>query len=559
MIKGTGVSPGIAIAKALVLQNDHFKLTNKKISVNEVETEIKRLQQALEVSLAQVRQIRQIALGKLGEEKARVFEAHEMLLNDCELQKDILSKIKDEYCRTEDAVFQTVSKFKTMFETMDNSYMRERASDISDIGKRLLNNLLGKVYTDLATLSDDVIIVAEDLTPSDTATMDREHVKGFATEIGGETSHTAIIACALDIPAILGCGKEIRNIKTGDVLIINSITGELLHNPDDTVINQSMLEYKKTIKRKEKLKDIKRLTAITLDGHGVELAGNITNPEETLAVIENGGEAVGLFRTEFLYMSRDSFPDEEEQFIAYKQAAESMDDRPVIVRTLDIGGDKNFSYLDLSNEKNPFLGYRAIRICLHEVELFKTQLRAILRGSAFGKLKIMFPMISGLNELREAKKILAEAKQELDQRKIAYDTNIEVGIMIEIPSAAVIADILAKEVDFFSIGTNDLCQYTLAVDRMNEKVSDLYDPLHPALLRLIKYVIDAGHQNKIKVGVCGEMASKVENAIILLGLELDEFSMSPAAIPYIKEAIRGIDMIKAREIATKALELGQID
>lgn len=554
MIKGTAVSKGIAIEKALVLKKDVIQLTNRKISENEIEQELAQLETALTKSMGQIEKIQARALRELGPDKAQVFEAHKMLITDPVLRDSIVNKIQTEYIGAADAAFKVIEDLKAVFEMMDNEYMRERVADIKDIGDRLIRNILGKERVDLSNLKEDVIIIAEDLTPSDTAAMDKNHVKGFATEIGGETSHTAIIARSLEIPAVVGCAKAIRKIITGDMVIIDGSEGAVFLNPDPATLAKYEEEGRNFQIRKEKLKGLKDFPAITLDGHRVELAGNIAKPEGVIKVLDNGGEAIGLFRTEFLYMNRNTFPSEEEQFAAYKKVAQSMEGKPVIVRTLDIGGDKHLSYLDLSGEMNPFLGYRAIRICLEEVELFKTQLRAILRGSAYGKIKIMFPMISGIGELRKAKAILEEAKLELKQKNMAFDENIEVGIMVEIPSAALTADILAKEADFFSIGTNDLCQYTLAVDRMNEKLSSLYDPLHPAVLRLIKNVIDAGHRQGIMVGVCGEMASGIENSIILLGLGLDEFSMSPSAIPSVKEAIRSITFKKAQAIAKKVME-----
>lgn len=554
MIKGTAVSKGIAIEKALVLKKDVIQLTNRKISENAIEQELAQLETALAKSMGQIEKIQARALRELGPDKAQVFEAHKMLITDPVLRDSIVNKIQTEYIGAADAAFKVIEDLKAVFEMMDNEYMRERVADIKDIGDRLIRNILGKERVDLSNLKEDVIIIAEELTPSDTAAMDKNHVKGFATEIGGETSHTAIIARSLEIPAVVGCAKAIRKIITGDMVIIDGSEGAVFLNPDPATLAKYEEEGRNFQIRKEKLKGLKDFPAITLDGHCVELAGNIAKPEGVIKVLDNGGEAIGLFRTEFLYMNRNTFPSEEEQFAAYKKVAQSMEGKPVIVRTLDIGGDKHLSYLDLSGEMNPFLGYRAIRICLEEVELFKTQLRAILRGSAYGKIKIMFPMISGIGELRKAKAILEEAKLELKQKNMAFDENIEVGIMVEIPSAALTADILAKEADFFSIGTNDLCQYTLAVDRMNEKLSSLYDPLHPAVLRLIKNVIDAGHRQGIMVGVCGEMASGIENSIILLGLGLDEFSMSPSAIPSVKEAIRSITFKKAQAIAKKVME-----
>lgn len=555
MKKGIGVSLGIVISKALVIKEEAVELNTKAISESAVAGEVSKLEEALHKSVAQVDKIAAKALTELGAEKAQVFEAHKMLLEDPVLKDTISDKIKKECISADYATHKAVEELKVVFEMMDSEYMRERAADIKDIGQRLINNIVGKETIDLASLNEDVVIIGKDLTPSDTASMDKARVKGFATEIGGRTSHTAIIARTLEIPAVVGCGQLVDDIKTGDTIVIDGSTGEVCVNPEAEVLDEYKRKAEEFRVRKEKMKALKTLPAETTDGHKVELAGNIGKPDDVTAVLDNGGEAVGLFRSEFLYMNRENFPNEEEQFAAYKAAAERMQGHPVIVRTLDIGGDKHLPYLDLPEEANPFLGYRAIRICLEQVELFKTQLRAILRGSAFGKLRVMFPMISGIAEIRKAKAVLAECKAELRSTGTPFDENIEVGIMIEIPSAAMTADQLAKEVDFFSIGTNDLCQYTLAVDRMNEKISDLYDPLHPAVLRLIKKVIDDGHKEGIMVGVCGEMASGVENALILLGMGLDEFSMSAVAIPYVKEVIRSTSLVRAQEILNKCLQM----
>lgn len=555
MKKGIGVSLGIVISKALVIKEEAVELNTKAISESAVAGEVSKLEEALHKSVAQVDKIAAKALTELGAEKAQVFEAHKMLLEDPVLKDTISDKIKKECISADYATHKAVEELKVVFEMMDSEYMRERAADIKDIGQRLINNIVGKETIDLTSLNEDVVIIGKDLTPSDTASMDKARVKGFATEIGGRTSHTAIIARTLEIPAVVGCGQLVDDIKTGDTIVIDGSTGEVCVNPEAEVLDEYKRKAEEFRVRKEKMKALKTLPAETTDGHKVELAGNIGKPDDVTAVLDNGGEAVGLFRSEFLYMNRENFPNEEEQFAAYKAAAERMQGHPVIVRTLDIGGDKHLPYLDLPEEANPFLGYRAIRICLEQVELFKTQLRAILRGSAFGKLRVMFPMISGIAEIRKAKAVLEECKAELRSTGTPFDENIEVGIMIEIPSAAMTADQLAKEVDFFSIGTNDLCQYTLAVDRMNEKISDLYDPLHPAVLRLIKKVIDDGHKEGIMVGVCGEMASGVENALILLGMGLDEFSMSAVAIPYVKEVIRSTSLVRAQEILNKCLQM----
>jgi phosphotransferase system enzyme I (PtsI) len=440
---------------------------------------------------------------------------------------------------------------------MDDEYMKERAADIKDVGGRLMRNALGLKEQDLSLINEDTVVIAYDLTPSDTATMNKEKVLGFATDIGGRTSHTAIMARSLEIPAVLGLKSITQEVKDKDLVIVDGIEGVVIVNPDEKTQKEYLdkkAEYEAFIRELAELKD---LPAKTLDGHEVELVGNIGTPKDVEGVLRNGGSGVGLYRTEFLYMDSDTMPDEEKQYKAYKEVFESMGDHPVIIRTLDIGGDKNLPYLQLDEEMNPFLGLRAVRLCFVEKELFKTQLRAILRASAFGNAHIMFPMISNVQEVRQAKAILEECKQELREEKISFDENIKVGIMVEIPSAAVTADIIASEVDFFSIGTNDLCQYTLAVDRMNETVSYLYQPLSPAILRLVKMVIDASHNaggGKF-TGMCGELAGDPHAALILLGLGLDEFSMSASSVPQIKKIIRSVNKKDAEIIAEKALKL----
>ncbi|NTW72376.1 MAG: phosphoenolpyruvate--protein phosphotransferase, partial [Eubacteriaceae bacterium] len=440
---------------------------------------------------------------------------------------------------------------------MDDEYMKERAADIKDVGGRILRNALGIKEQDLSLISEDSIVIAVDLTPSDTAQMNKDKVLGFATDIGGRTSHTAIMARSLEIPAVLGLSTITAQVKDEDLIIVDGMDGVVIINPDEKT-KQEYLDKKQAYEDfRNELAQLKDLHGVTLDGHEVELVGNIGTPKDVEGVLRNGGQGVGLYRTEFLYMDSDTMPDEEKQFQAYKAVVEGMKDMPVIIRTLDIGGDKKLPYLKLDDEMNPFLGLRAIRLCFVEKDLFKTQLRAILRASAFGKALIMFPMISNVGEVKQAKAIVEECKEELRKENISFDESIKVGIMVEIPSAAVTADIIAKEADFFSIGTNDLCQYTLAVDRMNETVSYLYEPLSPAILRLVKMVIDAAHNaggGKF-TGMCGELAGDPYAALILLGLGLDEFSMSASSIPQVKKIIRSVTQKDAEIIANKALQL----
>jgi len=554
MFKGIAASSGVSISKALVIKEVKYNIEKK--NVEDIQKEIDSLHTALKLSREQLVNVKKIAENKLGKDKAEIFEAHLLMLDDPELIGEIEANIRDEGLNAEFAVKSTLDTFVSIFEKMDNEYMRERAADIKDIGKRLLNNLLGVVHRTLSDLEDKCIIVTKDLTPSDTAQMDHEKVLGIVTDIGGSTSHSAIMARSLEIPAVVGLGNISEIVKEGDLLIIDGDEGVVIVNPD----LETMQIYKDKRDKNEEIKqELKRLMdteSITVDGRKVELAGNIGTPDNVLGVIKNGGEGIGLFRTEFLYMNKKDFPSEEEQFSAYKAVLEGMRGKPVVIRTLDIGGDKKLSYLSIDEEMNPFLGYRAIRLCLDRKDIFKTQLRALLRASVYGNLKIMFPMISGLEELREAKAITWEVKQELIKEKIEVNEDIELGIMIEIPSAAVISDILAKEVDFFSIGTNDLIQYTVAVDRMNQKISYLYDPFNPAVLRLIKNVIDNAHKEGKWVGMCGEMAGDTRLTPVLVGFGLDEFSMSSSSILKVRKCITNFEYTKAKEVSDHILKLG---
>lgn len=552
--EGIIASPGIAIAKAFVYDKVEVEVAEKK--VDDPAAEVARLQDALGKSKEQILKIKEKAARDLGEEEAEIFEAHAMVLDDPEFVDSITAEINTNGVNAEFAVKTVTDRFFEMFDMMDDPYFSARAADIRDVGTRVLNNVMGVENVDISCLDEDTIIVADDLAPSDTAQMDKARVKGFATNIGSRTSHTAIMARSLEIPAVLGLGDITAAVKNGDVVVVDGLKGQAVINPTDDELaayQKQQEDYQAYIKE---LAELKELEAVTTDGHKVELVGNIGSPNDTDGVHKNGGRGVGLYRTEFLYMNSDTMPDEEKQYEAYKAVVESFNGDPVIIRTLDIGGDKKLPYLPLEEEMNPFLGFRAIRLCFREVDMFKTQLRAILRASAFGNALIMFPMISGVSEVRQAKGILAECMKELDEKGQAYDKNIRVGVMIEIPSAAVTSDIIAREVDFFSIGTNDLCQYTLAVDRMNQEVSYLYNPLHPAILRLVKTVIDASHaRDGLFTGMCGEMAGDPMATLILLGLGMDEFSMSASSIPQVKKIIRSVSYEDAKAIAEKALNL----
>lgn len=553
-MKGIGVSPGIAMGKVCILEKKEITLTGAIIGAADADGEIGKLDDALKAAVQEIEGLKSRRDNALNEDESAILDAHIELLRDPILYDGIAKKIKNELNNCQDAVIKVIESTRQIFLNMDDEYFRSRAADIRDIGDRLLKQLVKSSSVNISKLDENVIVVAHDLTPSDTIAMDRQHVIGFVTELGSKTSHAAIIAKIREIPAVVGC-SALGSVKNGQMLIIDGSTGEVILNPDNKTLSEYKARQEDFMKKCTRLKLLKDLPAETADGHRVTLAGNISEPGEIDRIVQCGGKGVGLLRTEFLYMDRDCFPGEEAQFEFYKAAALKAGTNPVIIRTLDIGGDKNLGYFNLPAEANPFLGYRAIRICLDRKDIFITQLKAILRAGVFGKLKIMFPMISGIQELREAKKVLEAAKAGLEKDNTEFDRNIEAGIMIEIPSAAVTADILAKEADFFSIGTNDLCQYTLAVDRMNEKITGLYDHFHPGVLRLIENVIIQAHKNGKHVGMCGEMASDPLAALLLLGMGLDEFSMSAPSIPYIKDVIIRNSMQKAREVYSRVMEM----
>ncbi|MDK2879409.1 MAG: phosphoenolpyruvate-protein phosphotransferase system enzyme [Thermoanaerobacteraceae bacterium] len=556
MLKGIAASPGIEIGKAYVLKEQKVTINRENIADNMVEKEIKRLEEAIVKSKDQLEKIKEKAERELGQDKAEIFGAHLMVLEDPVFLDEIKAKIRETRITAENAVSIVSQNYIEMFNNMEDEYLKERAADVKDVSDRIIKNILGVPIETLANISEKVIVIAKDLTPSDTAQMNKQKVLAFATDMGGRTSHTAIMARSLEIPAVVGLVDISGQAAAGDVIIVDGNKGVVYINPDEKTLKEYEKLKQDYIKYRQELKQLKDLPGETRDrARRVELSANIGTPKDVKGALENGAEGVGLYRTEFLYMDRENLPSEEEQFKAYKEVAESMAPRPIIIRTLDIGGDKKLPYLEMPDELNPFLGWRAIRMCLDRPHILKTQLRAILRASHYGNLKIMYPMVSRAEEIRKANAILEEARQELRAEGIPFDENLEVGIMVEIPSAAVIADILAKEVDFFSIGTNDLIQYTLAVDRMNEHISILYEPLHPAVLRLIKNVIDASHKAGKWTGMCGEMAGDVTAAPILLGMGLDEFSMSASSIPQVKKIIRSLSYDEAKQIAEKALSL----
>ncbi|WP_341284652.1 phosphoenolpyruvate--protein phosphotransferase [Priestia megaterium] len=535
-IQGIAASSGIAIAKAFRLENP--ELTVGKKSVTEVEAEVARLEAALEKSKSELEIIREHARKELGDDKAEIFEAHLLVLSDPELINPIKDKITNENVNAEHALDEVAAMFINMFESMDNEYMKERAADIRDVTKRVLAHLLGVNVSNPSLISEEVVIIAEDLTPSDTAQLNRKFVKGFTTDIGGRTSHSAIMARSMEIPAVVGTKTVMEDIQNGVLVIVDGLDGEVIIDPSEETVKAYEKKAAEYAEQKAEWAKLVNEKTVSADDHHVELAANIGTPEDVKGVLENGGEGVGLYRTEFLYMGREDLPTEEEQFTSYKTVLERMEGKPVVVRTLDIGGDKELPYLNLPKEMNPFLGFRAIRLCLEMQDMFRTQLRALLRASVYGNLKIMFPMIATVDEFRQAKAILLEEKAKLQQEGVQVSEDIEVGMMVEIPSSAVIADLFAKEVDFFSIGTNDLIQYTLAADRMNERVSYLYQPYNPAILRLVNMVIKAAHKEGKWVGMCGEMAGDEIAIPILLGLGLDEFSMSATSILKARSQIR---------------------
>ena len=553
MISGILVSPGIAFGKALLLKEDEIVINRKKISPDQVDQEVERFLAGRAKASAQLEVIKTKAGETFGEEKEAIFEGHIMLLEDEELEQEIIALIKDEHASADAAAFSVIEGQAKALEELDDEYLKERAADVRDIGKRLLRNILDMTIVDLSSIQDEVILVATDLTPSETAQLNLNKVLGFITDLGGRTSHTSIMARSLELPAIVGTSDVTKQVKNDDYLILDAVNNKIYVNPTADVIDELKAVQNQYISEKDELTKLKDLPAITLDGHQVEVCANIGTVRDVAGAERNGAEGVGLYRTEFLFMDRDSLPTEEEQFQAYKAVAEAMGSQAVIVRTMDIGGDKDLPYMNLPKEENPFLGWRAIRICLDRKEILHDQLKGILRASAFGKLRIMFPMIISVEEVRELKAELEMLKAQLREKGQAFDETIEVGVMVETPAAAVIAHHLAKEVDFFSIGTNDLTQYTLAVDRGNELISHLYNPMSPSVLGLIKQVIDASHAAGKWTGMCGELAGDERATLLLLGMGLDEFSMSAISIPRIKKIIRNTNFEDVKALADQAL------
>ncbi len=555
ILRGIPVSPGVAIGRAFVLRSeDFFSAARTEITPDDVPREILRFEEALTRTRSDLMKVRRKIAQELSHEHSEIFNAHLLILEDRTLIEDVLSQIKGEKVSAEFAFTTVIKRYFEAFQHVDDEYLRERLADIKDVGKRIILNLLGKKHQSLEHLSEDVILISNDLSPSETASMDRTHVIAFGTDIGGPTSHTAIMARSLEIPAVVGLDRISTMVVTGKHIIIDGNRGIAIVDPDQSTIERYEQEEKRFAQFVIQLDAIKLLPAETLDGHRVELLANIEFPAEIPSILSHGAEGIGLYRTEYFYMNRVDLPTEDEQFVAYREVAERLNPRPVIIRTLDLGGDKYLSSLDLPKEMNPFMGWRAIRFCLARPEIFKAQLRAALRASVFGKLKLMYPMISNVTEVRDANRLLSEVKEELKAARVAFDEKMQVGAMIEIPSAALITDVLADEVDFFSIGTNDLIQYSLAVDRVNAKIAYLYEPTHPAILKLIQLTVQNAKRKKVWVSVCGEMSSDPAMAILLVGFGIDQLSMGPFALPKVKKAIRSVTLKQAKDLAVRALQ-----
>jgi phosphotransferase system enzyme I (PtsI) len=553
-VKGIAASDGIGIAKAYTLIEPDLSFEKK--TIDDPATEYQRIEAAFDQSISELATIKQNAKSRLSDEELEVFDAHIAILSDPEMKSQIKDEIESQHVSAEEAMTDVTTNFANVLAAMtDNKYMQERAADVKDVAKRALSHLLGKQLPDIASISEPVVIIAKEITPSDTSQMDAKFVKGLATDLGGRTSHAAIMARTLRIPAVVGAEDVTSTIKNGDMVIVDGLHGDIIVDPSQAQIDEYQAKADSFEKERAEWAKLVDAPSVSKDGQHFEIAANIGTPDDVADALKQGADGVGLFRSEFLYMSSDHLPTEDEQFEAYKKAVVGMQGKPVVVRTLDIGGDKPLNYLPLPEEMNPFLGYRAIRICLHRPDIFKTQLRALIRASEFGPVEIMFPMIATLAELRQAKAIYQECKDELQKDHPGLGDNVKIGMMIEVPLAALYADQLAKEVDFFSIGTNDLIQYCFAADRGNDAVSYLYQPLNPAFLRLIKHVIDAAHANNTKAAMCGEMAGDQLAMPLLLGMGLDEYSMSASSILRTRSMMKDLDTKECAKWASDAINL----
>jgi len=554
MPKGIAASPGIAVGKAYILEKEEYCILEYKIKKEEVEGELERFEVAVESSKKDLGKIKKRVEEELGEKEAYIFQAHLYILEDPLFVQDITKRIRRQRLNAEAAVRRTLKVFEAKFASARAEFIRRRFGDVEDVGEHILRNLLKRPTLTLSHLEEKIIVVADDLAPSDTASMQKNKILGFATNVGGRTSHSAIMARSMEIPAVVGLGSITSKVQPGSVVILDGNRGRVIVNPSSRQLANYRTEKERFISHRKELEILRSLPPQTLDGREVGLAANIAGPEEVDLAVREGAEGIGLYRTEYLYMNRSTLPSEDEQMEAYKKVLEKAAPSSVIIRTLDLGGDKFLSHFPVPAEINPFMGWRAIRLCLERVDIFETQLRAILRASRFGNGKIMYPMISGVEEVRKVRRILTGIKEKLKREGTPFAENVETGVMIEIPSAAIIADLLAKEVDFFSLGTNDLIQYSLAVDRVNEKVAYLYQPLHPSILRLIDNVVKCAHRENIWVGVCGEMASDPLSVLILLGLGVDEFSVAPTSLLEIKKIIRNTNWEEVQGIAAKLLK-----
>ncbi|WP_320046333.1 phosphoenolpyruvate--protein phosphotransferase [uncultured Ilyobacter sp.] len=553
-IKGIDASPGVAIGK--VYLHKEVELVINTGDIEDIEKEKERLITSRDKSKEQLTEIRKKTAIKLGEDKASIFDGHITLLEDEDLFDEVVELMEDEEISAENALSRGIESYCEMLGNLEDEYLRERAADLRDIGNRWLHNILGHDLGDLSSLEPNTVIIAKDLTPSDTAQIDLENVLAFVTEIGGRTAHSSIMARSLEIPAVVGTGDVCSHVEGGETIIVDATTGDIIIDPYNEEISQYEKKREAFIAEKEELKMLIDKEAVSKDGVKVNMCGNIGSPNDVAGLQRNGAEGIGLYRTEFLFMNNDRFPTEDEQFEAYKTVVESLKGKPVTIRTMDIGGDKALSYMDLPKEENPFLGWRALRVCLDRKDILKTQFRALLRASAFGYVKIMLPMIISLDEVRQAKVILEECKTELREEGIKFDEDIQFGIMVETPAVAMRAKYFAREVDFFSIGTNDLTQYTLAVDRGNENIAHLYDPFNPAVLQAIKMAIDGAHEEGITISMCGEFAGDERATPVLLGMGLDAFSMSAISIPRVKKNIMKLDKKECESLVERLLDMG---